>query len=44
MTLKKRGLGKGLDALLSHSNTASRKNDQAEEQQSASLNDLLQSH
>ncbi|MGI2106127.1 ParB/RepB/Spo0J family partition protein [Shewanella frigidimarina] len=41
MTLKKRGLGKGLDALLSHSNTASRKNDQAEEPQSASLNDLL---
>ena len=41
MTIKKRGLGKGLDALLSHSNTASRKNDQVEEPQSASLNDLL---
>jgi ParB family chromosome partitioning protein len=41
MTIKKRGLGKGLDALLSHSNTASRKNDQVEEQQSATLNDLL---
>lgn len=27
MTLKKRGLGKGLDALLSHSNAASRKSD-----------------
>ena len=27
MTVKKRGLGKGLDALLSHSNAASRKSD-----------------
>ena len=41
MTLKKRGLGKGLDALLSHSNAASRKSDQAEEQQSTPLSDLL---
>jgi ParB family chromosome partitioning protein len=42
MTLKKRGLGKGLDALLNHSNAASLKNDQAEElQQSARLSDLL---
>ncbi|GGQ25707.1 ParB/RepB/Spo0J family partition protein [Shewanella litoralis] len=31
MTLKKRGLGKGLDALLSHSNAASRKSEQPEE-------------
>jgi len=41
MTLKKRGLGKGLDALLSHSNAASRKSDKAEEQQSTPLSDLL---
>ncbi|GGB65500.1 ParB/RepB/Spo0J family partition protein [Shewanella inventionis] len=34
MTLKKRGLGKGLDALLSHSNAATRKNEQPEETQS----------
>ncbi|MBB1269776.1 ParB/RepB/Spo0J family partition protein [Shewanella sp. SR44-3] len=31
MTLKKRGLGKGLDALLSHSNAASRKSEQQEQ-------------
>ncbi|ABE57033.1 chromosome segregation DNA-binding protein [Shewanella denitrificans OS217] len=31
MTLKKRGLGKGLDALLSHSNAASRKTEQQEQ-------------
>ncbi|MGX9459746.1 ParB/RepB/Spo0J family partition protein [Shewanella sp. A14] len=31
MTLKKRGLGKGLDALLSHSNAASRKNEQPDD-------------
>jgi ParB family transcriptional regulator, chromosome partitioning protein len=31
MTLKKRGLGKGLDALLSHSNAASRKTEQEDQ-------------
>jgi len=42
MTLKKRGLGKGLDALLSNSNTANRKSDQAEEQlDTATLSDLI---
>ncbi|AZG34325.1 MAG: ParB/RepB/Spo0J family partition protein [Shewanella psychromarinicola] len=42
MTLKKRGLGKGLDALLNHSNAASLKSEQAEEQQqSARLSDLI---
>lgn len=42
MTLKKRGLGKGLDALLSHSNAATRKSEQPEETQSlATAGDLI---
>ncbi|GGP48553.1 chromosome partitioning protein ParB [Shewanella algicola] len=42
MTLKKRGLGKGLDALLSHSNAATRKSEQTEETQSlATAGDLI---
>ncbi|MCT8988270.1 ParB/RepB/Spo0J family partition protein [Shewanella phaeophyticola] len=42
MTLKKRGLGKGLDALLSHSNAATRKNEQPEDTQPlATAGDLI---
>ncbi|GGP57127.1 ParB/RepB/Spo0J family partition protein [Shewanella saliphila] len=42
MTLKKRGLGKGLDALLSHSNAATRKSEQPEDTQPlATAGDLI---
>jgi ParB family transcriptional regulator, chromosome partitioning protein len=41
MTLKKRGLGKGLDALLSHSNAASRKTEQEEQANTETLDGKL---